>query len=121
VIVSVPSPARPGAAAIAAAAAAAGGAPNRGSGGGWPAGGSGTAGGCGGSTEVVCRGSGKGGRGGAGNGTVLKRGTGAAAVDVTQLLSDVCTTATTLPGRQRHAKYVCIQRCCGPAAAPPED
>jgi len=47
----------------------------------------------GGGKALVCRGSAKGARGGAGNGTVLSRGTGAAAVafGVTQLLSGGCT------------------------------
>jgi len=79
--------------------AVAGGAPNLAvDGGGWPAvGAGGTAdepGGGGSGAELVCRGSGKGARGAAGNGTVLNRGTGAATFGVTQLLSDVCTCTT---------------------------
>ena len=96
VIVSVPSPV-----ADRAVDAAASGAPNLANiDGGCPAGGGGSgiddevesAGGNGGCcATLVCRGSANGARGAAGNVTAPKRGTGAAAFGVTQLLSDGCT------------------------------
>jgi len=104
VIVSVPPPS---AGRAVDADGGGGGAPNRADiDGGWPAGGGaggsadGPGGGCG--TEPVCRGSANGARGGAGNETVLNRGTGAAALGVTQLLSDVCTCTTPVDHVHHH-------------------
>jgi len=101
VIVSVPSPV-----AERAVDTAASGAPNLANiDGGWRADGGGAGiddevgGACGSggdSTALVCRGSANGARGAAGNVTVPKRGTGAAAFGVTQLLSGGCTYIASL-------------------------
>ena len=104
VIVSVPSPV-----ADCAVDAAAKGAPNLAdTDGGWPVGGGGGIDigvesawrGGGDTAALICRGSVNGVRGGAGNVTVLKRGTGAAVFGVTQPLSDGYTCTCTASFRR---------------------